>query len=161
MIKKLIIKTLDILYIPIIRRFMSLQTFRYGATGGANMVLDAILYFLVFNFILVKKDLDLGVVVISPQIAAYLIVFPIIFFNGLWMAKNITFQNSPLKDSTQRVRYLSVTLANILIKYFGIKCLVAIGVFPSISNAMITVVTVIFSYLMQNHFTFKGNHYEQ
>ncbi len=160
MIKRSIIKIVDWLYLPFIRRYIPIQTFRYGVTGGANMVFDALLYFVTFNYILCKKDLDLGLVVISPQIASYFLVFPIVFLTGLWLAKNITFQNSPLKDSTQRVRYLAVTTANIIIKYGGIKALVAIGIFPSISNAMMTVVTVIFSYLMQNYFTFKGNHYE-
>lgn len=155
--KRIIIKIIDIFYLPIIRKFIPLQTFRYGVTGGGNMVLDMIIYFIFYNFILDKKDLDLGLVVISPQIAAYLLTFPIIFCSGLWLAKNITFQNSVLSNNTQSMRYFMVTMANILIKYGGIKGLVAIGVFPSISNAIMTVVTVIFSYIMQNKFTFKGN----
>lgn len=155
--RKIIIKTIDILYFPFIRKIIPLQTFRYAVTGGSNMVLDMIIYFIFYNFILVKKDLDLGLIVISPQIAAYLLTFPIIFCTGLWLAKNITFQNSVLSNNTQSVRYFMVTMANILIKYFGIKGLVAAGIFPSISNAMMTVVTVIFSYIMQNKFTFKGN----
>lgn len=160
MIQRLIIKIVDWFYFPFIRRFIPLQTFRYAVTGGANMVLDAVLYFVFFQFVLDKKDFDLGFLVISPQVAAYLFTFPIIFFTGLWLAKNITFQNSILSDKTQRFRYLMVTLANIIIKYGGIKGLVFIGVFPSISNAMMTVVTVIFSYIMQHKFTFKGNKYE-
>ncbi len=159
-IKSNLVKFIDWFYFPFIRRLVPLQTFRYAVTGGSNMVLDMIIYFILFHFVLAKKDLDLGVIVISPEVASYLITFPIIFLTGLWLAKNITFQNSPLSDSTQRVRYLMVTLANIFIKYGGIKGLVAIGVFPSISNAMMTVVTVLFSYLMQKHFTFKGNYYE-
>lgn len=160
MIQRLIIKIIDWFYLPFIERHIPRQTFRYAATGGANMVLDAVLYFLFFHFVLHESDLDLGFLVISPEVAAYMFTFPIIFLTGLWLAKNITFQNSVLSDKTQRLRYLMVTLANVLIKYSGIKALVYIGVFPSISNAMMTVVTVIFSYIMQNKFTFKGNRYE-
>ncbi|MEG0500539.1 MAG: GtrA family protein [Rikenellaceae bacterium] len=156
-----IIKIVDWFYFPFIQRFIPLQTFRYAATGGANMVLDAVLYFLIFHFVLHESDLDLRVLVISPQVAAYMMTFPIIFLTGMWMAKNITFQNSILRDSTQRFRYLMVTLANILIKYGGIKGLVYVGFFPSIANASMTVVTVIFSYFMQHNFTFKGTKYEQ
>lgn len=157
MIQRLIIKIIDWLYFPFIKRLIPLQTFRYAVTGGGNMVLDAVLYFLIFQFVLDQKDLDLKFMVISPQIAAYMITFPIIFFIGLWLAKNITFQNSILSDKTQRFRYLMVTIANIFIKYVGIKGLVYVGIFPSISNASMTLVTVIFSYIMQNKFTFKGN----
>lgn len=160
MIQKLIIKTIDWLYFPFLQRILPRQTFRYAATGGANMVLDAVLYFLFFHFALHESDLNLGFVVISPQIAAYFLTFPIIFFTGLWLAKNITFQNSILSDKTQRFRYLMVTLCNVVLKYFGIKGLVLVGIFPSISNVVMTIVTVLFSYIMQHNFTFKGNRYE-
>lgn len=160
MIQKQIIKIVDWFYFPLLRRLVPRQTFRYAATGGANMVLDALLYFLFFHFVLHESDLDLGSVVVSPQIAAYLFTFPIVFFTGLWLAKNVTFQNSILSDKTQRFRYLMVTICNIVLKYIGIKGLVCIGVFPSISNVIMTIVTVIFSYIMQHNFTFKGNKYE-
>lgn len=124
------------------------------------MLLDTVLYFIIFQFVLNEKNLDLHFVVISPQIAALLMTFPLVFLSGMWLAKNITFQNSILSDKTQRVRYLMVTMANIIIKYGGITGLVGIGFFPSIANASMTVVTVIFSYIMQHNFTFKGNKYE-
>ena len=43
-----------------------------------------------------------------------------------------------------------VVVLNIVIKYSGLKLLVeVIGVYPSISNAILTVVTVVVSYLLQ------------
>ncbi len=157
MIRNTIIKIIDFFYLPLLRRYIPLQTFRYAVTGGCNMLMDAVLYFIIFNFILQKQELHIFNYVVSAHIAAYLITFPIVFATGLWLARNITFQNSPLKANTQRARYLLVTMANILIKYIGIKSLVALGIFPSITNALMTVVTVIFSYIMQNRFTFRGN----
>lgn len=155
--KKLIIKIVDWFYFPFLRPFIPAKTFRYALMGGGNMVLDWILYFLFFHFVLHESDLNLGFVVISPEIAAFLMTFPFVFFIGLWLAKNITFQNSILSDKTQRFRYLMVTVANIVIKYAGIKGLVCIGFFPSMANVSMTVVTVVFSYVMQHNFTFKGN----
>ena len=159
--KNIVIKIVDSFYFPFFRRFIPIKTFRYAATGGGNMVLDAILYFLFFHFVLHESDLDLGVVVISPQVAAYIMTFPIIFFIGMWLARNVTFQNSILSSRTQKFRYFMVTVANILIKYGGIKWLVFMGLFPSIANMSMTVVTVIFSYIMQQNFTFKGNKTEK
>lgn len=156
-LQRFIIRVIDLLYIAPIRKIIPLQTFRYAVCGGGNMVLDAVLYFLFFHFLFLEQDVDLFFVTISPQIAAFLVTAPITFFSGLWLAKNISFQNSPLRDKTQAARYLLVTLSNFLIKYFGIKLLVFISVFPSIANVMMTVVTVIFSYFMQKYFTFKGN----
>ncbi|MEG1794540.1 MAG: GtrA family protein [Rikenellaceae bacterium] len=156
-VQTLIIKVTDTLYLPFIHRIVPLQTFRYALCGGVNMLLDAVLYFLFFHFLFFERDLYLIIVTISPQIAAFFITAPITFFTGLWLAKNISFQNSPLKDRTQGFRYLLVTISNFFIKYFGIKILVFITIYPSIANVMMTVVTVIFSYFMQKYFTFKGN----
>ncbi|MBE9488182.1 MAG: GtrA family protein [Bacteroidetes bacterium] len=156
-LQKNIIKLIDKIYFPIFRRYIPLQTFRYGLCGGANMVLDMLIYFFIFHYALWKQDLDLGFVTISPQIAAFLLTFPITFITGLWLAKNISFQNSPLRDTTQTIRYLMVTIGNIGIKYLGIKTLVYLLIYPSIANAIMTVVTVIFSYIMQKYFTFKGS----
>lgn len=156
-LQRFIIRVIDLLYIAPVRKIVPLQTFRYAVCGGGNMVIDAVLYFLFFHFLFHERDVNLLFVTISPQIAAFLITAPLTFFSGLWLAKNISFQNSPLRDRTQAARYLLVTLANFLIKYLGIKILVFVAVFPSIANVLMTVVTVIFSYLMQKHFTFKGN----
>lgn len=156
-LQRFIIRVIDLFYIAPVRKVIPLQTFRYAVCGGGNMALDAVLYFLFFQFLFHERDVNLFFVTISPQIAAFLVTAPITFFSGLWLAKNISFQNSPLRDRTQASRYLLVTLANFLIKYFGIKILVFAAVFPSIANVMMTVVTVIFSYFMQKYFTFKGN----
>ena len=158
MVKKKIIAIIDAFYFPFFRRFIPLQTFRYAICGGANIGFDIVLYFLLYNFVLQKQNLDLSFVVISPEIAAFLITFPVTFFTGLWLSKNISFQNSVLAHRTQAFRYFLVVLMNIAIKYWGLKlCVEVLRIFPSVSNAIMTVITIIFSYLMQNHFTFKGN----
>lgn len=157
MIKKYINRLVDLLYLPIVARYIPKTIFRYGLCGGLNMVLDMVIYFLLFQFILQKSNLDLAIVVISPQIAAFLITFPIIFFTGLWLNRNISFKDSPLKSRTQAIRYMIVVCCNIAIKYFGLKLLVdVISIYPSISNAIMTVVTVIFSYFAQSRFSFRG-----
>ena len=89
-IRLIIIQVIDYFYTPF-KKFIPLETFRYAATGGFNTVLDITLYFLCYNFIIDKQVIDLGIVSISPHIAAFLIVFPITFFTGFLFAKFITF----------------------------------------------------------------------
>lgn len=121
------------------------------------MVLDAILYFFVYNFIVAQQICTIGSVSISAEIASFLIVFPLTFFSGLWLSKNISFQNSPLGGGTQSFRYFMVVLLNIAIKYFGLKFFVGtLVIFPSIANGLLTVITVIVSYILQKYFTFRG-----
>lgn len=155
--KQLIIKIVDSLYLPIVRKFMPLQTFRYGVCGGINLIFDALLYLFFFNILLKQQNLNLHVVVISPQIAAFLLTFPIVFLTGFYLAKNISFEGRKGRSREQRVKYLAVVVLNIAIKYWGIKLLtIPMAIYPSIANVIMTVVTVVVSYLLQNYFTFKS-----
>ena len=52
---------------------MPLQTFRYAACGGANTILDIVMYAIAYNFILHKQDLDLSFMVFKPHIASIII----------------------------------------------------------------------------------------
>ena len=47
----IITKIIDVSYRPFSRWF-SPQLFRYAACGGGNMVLDWVLYFLIYNFVI-------------------------------------------------------------------------------------------------------------
>ncbi len=148
-------RMIDFFYPPF-RKYMTLQFFRYGVTGVANMVFDWVLYFLVFHFVLQKNMLHLGFVTFSSHIAAMLIVFPVTFFTGFLLQKYVTFNSSKLKGRTQITRYLTVVLANLLLNYTGLKLLVDfMGVFPTPSKMIVTLITTIFSYFSQKKYTFK------
>ena len=62
---------------------MSKQLFRYAACGGGNIVLDWILYFLIYNFVIGHDLVYINLSPISyhlcltPHIATLCIVFPI------------------------------------------------------------------------------------
>ena len=154
-IGKWITKLVDFFYPPF-RKYVTLQFFRYGVTGVANMVFDWILYFIAFHYILNKEMLQLGFLTISSHIAAMLIVFPISFITGFLLQKYVTFSTSTLKGRKQITRYFGVVVANLLINYLGLKLLVDVMLFfPTPSKMIITILTTIFSYFSQKKFTFK------
>lgn len=154
---KFIGKIVRFFYFPFIRKIIPEQTFTYAFCGSANMALDMVLYFLIYHFILLEQDIVILKVTISSSIAAFLITFPIVFLTGLWLAKNVTFKSSINSNKKQVWRYFSVTLLNIFLKYFGIKVLIFLYLWPSFANAIMTVITVVVSYLLQKYYTFKGN----
>ncbi|MCD8103125.1 MAG: GtrA family protein [Alistipes sp.] len=147
---------IDFFYKPF-RRFLPLQTFRYGMSGGLNLVLDTVLYFIAFHYIFHKQFLDLGFVVVSPHIAALCVVFPITFFNGFLLNKYVAFRMSPVRGRVQLFRYgLSVSGA-LIANYALMKLFVeTIHFYPTPSKAMINVIVTVYSYLMQKYFTFRG-----
>jgi putative flippase GtrA len=148
-------KIVDFFYPPF-RKYMTPQFFRYGVTGVANMAFDWVLYFITFHFILEKQMLHLGIVTLSSHIAAMIIVFPITFFTGFLLQKYVTFTASALRGRVQIIRYLVVVLANLLINYTGLKLLVdVIGIFPTPSKMIVTILTTMFSYFSQKKYTFR------
>ncbi len=154
-IRLVIISVIDYFYTPF-RKFIPLETFRYAATGGFNTALDIALYFICYNFVVDKQVLDLGIVSISPHIAAFLIVFPITFFTGFLFAKFITFTNSPVQGRTQLIRYLISVSGSIFLNYVFLKFLVEFaGLWPTMAKVITTGIVVIYSYFAQKFFTFK------
>lgn len=148
-------KIIDWLYAPF-RRWCSEEFFRYGVCGAGNMVLDWVLYFLVYNFVLRHRMLDLGFVTLSSHIAALCIVFPVTLFTGFWLNKYVTFTRSTLHGGRQLIRYISIVILNLAVNYFGLKLLVDVcGVYPTPSKMIITVITVAISYFGQKYFSFR------
>lgn len=143
-------------FYPPFEKYFSLQFFRYGVSGVANVVFDWVLYFVTYNFIIQKKLVYLGFVTLSPHIASLLITFPITLFTGFLLQKYVTFTASKMRGVDQLMRYMAVVGVNLLINYFGLKLFVDVFRFyPTPSKMLITVVTAIISYVLQKKFTFR------
>jgi len=156
-IRNLIRNQIDWLYNQLpVNKFMPLETFRYGVSGGVNTSLDIFLYFLTYNFILKKKIVYLKIISISPYIASFLIVFPVTFTTGFLLSKYITFTKSELHGRIQLLRYGLTVLVCIFLNYVLLKLFVEFcGLYPTPSKILTTGVVVIYSYFSQKYFTFK------
>ncbi|MFT5647325.1 MAG: putative flippase GtrA [Aureispira sp.] len=150
-----LLKIIDCGYF-ICKRFIPLRTYRYAVCGGGNLGLDTILYFLCFHFVLEQQNLDLSVVVLSGHIASLFLVFPITFCIGFLLNRFIVFPESNLSIQTQFFRYFIAGMVSLLVSYLSLKLFVDIvGFYPTPSRILTTVISVLFSYLMQTKFSFK------
>lgn len=146
---------IDFFYPPF-RKHMTIQFFRYGMVGAANLVFDWVLYFFIYTIILQHRMLHLGIVTLSSHIASLGIKLPIVFLTGFLLQKYVTFSYSELQGRIQLFRYLVVFLINLTINYIGLKLLVDyFGFYPTPSNMIISILTVGISYFSQKHYTFK------
>lgn len=144
-------------YFPVFRRYIPYDTFKYGVCGGANVVLDLSLYAVLYNFVFERQNLDLGFVVISPHIAAFLVVFPLTFLTGYGLNNYVVFKGSPMKHRTKIGRYFLVVSTSLLINYFGLKLFVEhLHFYPTPSKFLVTLICTLVSYLSQRHFTFRN-----
>ena len=154
-IRDLIIQVIDWFHRPFIR-LIPVETFRYSTTGGANTILDILLYFIFYNFVLKKQMITILGITITPHIAAFLFVFPITFSTGFILAKYVTFTSSLFRGRKQLFRYGLTVAGAILLNYLLLKLFVEqFGIYPTPSKIITTVFVVIYSYMMQRYFSFK------
>ena len=160
---QIITNIIDFFYQPF-EKWMSRQLFRYAACGGGNMVLDWVLYFLIYNFVIGHELVNLSFTVgdwsfeqaITPHIATLCIVFPITLLTGFWLQKYVTFTQSNLHGVRQFFRYITIVAINLAVNYFGLKlCVEVWGWYPTPSKMVITIITVVVSYLGQKYYTFR------
>jgi putative flippase GtrA len=136
---------------------MDRKTFRYLACGGGNTLLDILLYFISYHFILDKKVVHLPYMAISPHIGAFIIAFMITFPIGFMLMRHVVFHDSVLRGRVQLVRYVMMVAVCILLNYIFLKLFVEeFHFYPTVAKILTTIIVVVFSYLTQRHFTFKA-----
>ena len=153
--KKEIISFIDFFYPPF-RKIIPLQTFRYAACGGANTLLDILVFFISYNYILHKEILHLGFISFKPYIAAFIISFLISFPTGFMLMRYVVFPGSVLHGRVQLFRYFLLVLICIILNYIFIRLFVEqFHLYPTIAKIFTTAIIISFSYLTQKNFTFK------
>ena len=157
---QIITKIIDFFYRPF-SKYVSQQLFCYAACGGGNMVLDWVLYFVIYNFVIGHELVYITLpfaseICLTPHVMTLLIVFPITLFTGFWLNKYVTFTQSSLRGYKQLWRYILIVIVNLLVNYFGLKLFVEVcGIYPTPSKMIVTIITVIISFFGQKYFSFK------
>ena len=167
-IRDIILAVVDWFYKPF-RKFIPQTIFRYGFTGGVNTLLDIILYYILYNYAYGASNVDLGFVVISPHIAAFITEFPITFTIGFLLAKYITFTASTLQGYRQLIRYGLTVCGSILLNYLLLRLFNEIvfvdsdfiGFWGMLSKIITMVIVIVYSYFMQMYFSFSQRQREE
>lgn len=151
-----IIRLVDMLYIKPLHSLISRNMFAYGLCGASNMVLDTLWYFVIYYYIIAERFIDLSFVVVSPHIASLILVFPITFFTGFWLNRNIAFRVTEFSSRRQLIRYALSVIGSILINYACMKLFVEhLNIWPTPSKILTTIISVAYSYLIGKYYTFR------
>ena len=135
---------------------MSLQTFRYAASGGINTFVSLGVYYLTYKFLLREEELNFGFYAFKSHVAALFIAFCFSFPFGFFMLKYVVFSDSKTKGRVQLFRYFMVYLFNLALNYILLKIFVEkFQLYAPLAQVLTTLIIIIFSYLAQRHFTFK------
>lgn len=156
-----ILPIIDFFYPPF-RRVMNLQTFRYAASGGGNVLLGFVVYVISFKYIFAEKHFDFGLYAFKGHIAAMIVSFLVTFPVGFFMSKYVVFSDSNMKGRIQLFRYFMVCMFNLLLNYLLLKVFVErLKVHPILAQILTIGLVVVFSYLAQRNFSFKATPEEE
>ncbi len=151
-----ILPIIDFFYPPF-RRIMNLQTFRYAASGGGNVLLGFLIYFISFKYIFGEQQFDFGFYAFKGHIAALFLSFCITFPVGFFMSKYVVFSDSNMKGRIQLFRYFMVCMFNLMLNYLLLKVFVErLRIYPVAAQVLTICIVVVFSYLAQRNFSFKA-----
>ena len=155
-IAETITKAIDLFYIKPLRAFVPQQVFRYLACGATTALLDAIWYYIIYHHIVCEKFINIGIVVVSPHIAALCIVFPITFFTGFWLNRNVAFRATRTSSRVQLAKYALTVVGSILLNYACMKFFVeSCNIWATPSKMLTTAICAIYSFLAGRYFTFR------
>lgn len=151
----LITKAIDLFYVRPLRAIFSQQVFRYLACGAMTAMLDAVWYYLILHYLVCERFIDLGFVVVSPHIASLVVVFPITFFTGFWLNRNVAFRTIEVETLPQILRYALSVVGSIALNYLCMKLFVEhLHIWATPSKMMTTAVCAVYSYLVGRYYTF-------
>ncbi len=151
-----ILPIIDFFYPPF-KKIMKLQTFRYAASGGGNMVLGFLSYYISYKYIFRERDFHFGFYALKAHVAALAVSFIITFPVGFFMAKYVVFSDSKLRGKVQLLRYLMICLFNLMLNYILLKVFVEVfNIYPVLAQVITIVIVIIFSYLAQRNFSFRA-----
>lgn len=156
MLSSRLISVIDKLYVYPFRNILSREIFGYGVCGATNMVLDAVWYFIIYHYVVAERYVDIDFVVISPHIMSLIIVFPITFFTGFWLNRNVAFSATSERGTRQLMRYALSVAGAIVLNYLCMKLFVEhLDIWPTPSKILTTIVSTIYSFLAAKYFTFR------
>ena len=119
-------------------------------------MLDAVWYYIIYHYIIRVSFVDLGFVVVSPHIAALCVVFPITFFTGFWLNRNVAFRVADLSSLPQLAKYGLTVVGSIALNYACMKLFVEVcGVWATPSKMLTTAICAFYSFLIGRYFTFR------
>ncbi len=155
MLKKAINQFIEFFYFDFLK-FIPLQTFKYLACGSTTVLVDYLVYYFSYYFLLKGNLLIIFGKTISPHVASSILSFIISFPLGFALNKYIAFSDSALRGRVQLFRYGLIVLSCFIFSLFFIKLFVDFFHLNPYLSKVLTIITVaIYSYYSQLYFSFK------
>lgn len=153
MLYKLFLVTKKVLKIP----FIDYKKFKYALIGCMNVALGWLVYAISFHFILQRNNVVLfSFITISAHIFALIISFFFVTVSGFFLNYYFVFKPLNTNIPVQLVKYFISNSGSLILNYIFLKVFAdLLHWWPFFSQVLASSLTVFYSYLMQNRFTFN------
>ncbi len=138
------------------KKAMEHKGVRYIISGGTATGIDVISFFIMFNYILNKENLQLGHMQVGAHIASLCVSFTLGLITNFLITKYFVFNESNIRGREQFVRYVLVAAITFVGNYFMMKLLVDVfAIWPTLARLIAVGTIAVLSYRLHKVFTFK------
>lgn len=129
---------------------------RYLISGGTATGVDVVSFFIMFNYILNKENLQLGHMQVGAHIASLCVSFTLGLITNFLITKYFVFNESNIRGREQFLRYVLVAAITFAGNYFMMKLLVDVfAIWPTLARLIAVGTIAVLSYRLHKVFTFK------
>lgn len=139
------------------KKLTNSKVFRYFISAGIATWVDITVYFLAFNYIYQKMDIDFfGMITITAPTASLILSYTMGLITNFTITKFMVFKESELETYKQLFRYILVAMVVLVLNYFLMKFLIeTLQWYPTIARAVSAVSVGLLSFVVHKTFSFK------
>lgn len=133
------------------------KVFRYFMSAGVATLVDISVYFIAFNYIYHKQDIQLmDSVIVSAATAALLLSYTAGLITNFTITKFLVFHESDLETHKQLFRYILVAMVVLALNYGLMRYLIrSLEWFPTLARAFSAISIGILSFIIHKTFSFR------
>jgi len=140
-----------------IRLLLNSKVLRYFFSAGVATCVDVGTYFLCFNFLFDKADIDFqGLFILSAPTASLVISYSAGLLTNFTITKRIVFNESELAVHQQFFRFVLVAMIVLGLTWLFMRWLIrGLSWYPTIARASPALTIGVFSFLVHKSFSFR------
>lgn len=139
------------------RKILDNKIIRYFFSAGLATLVDISVYFVAFNYIYQKQDINFfSMVVLSAPTASLMLSYTCGLITNFLITKYLVFKESDLRGIHQLMRYVLVALLILMLNYFFMSFLIKIlDWFPTIARIVSALSIGMLSFVIHKFYSFK------
>lgn len=140
-----------------IKQIFQSKIFRYFISAGIATWVDVTVYFIAFNYIYQKSDINLfNKMVVSASTASLILSYTMGLMTNFVITKFLVFKESELETYKQLFRYIIVAMVILVLNYTMMQFLIRkLEWYPTIARAVSALTIGVLSFVIHKTFSFK------